>query len=128
METSTKTRKSPYDIIKGENGVVVSYMPKMEGIAAVVDLKTLIRITGGLRKFKFEDTKTVFCSDLMGSKDIEEYISLLKEELAFQMTCNKILTTSFEEARAEVIKAENQLMGEKQPLTERDINELKELS
>lgn len=131
METSTKAQKSPYkivDLIDGQRDIAVSYMPEMKGIAAVVDLKTLIRITSGLQKYKFDDMKTLFCERLMEATTMEEYVDLLQDELAFQMTCNKITTTSFDEAKADVARAEAALADSRKPLTEEEMKEIEDVS
>lgn len=102
-----KKDKQDYKIITIAGGdVAVSYLPEIKGTAAVVDLATLVRITKGLRAWKFTEIRDSFCMQLAESQSMDQFIGMLGQELAFHITCNKIAVTDLNLAAEAIAQAE----------------------
>src|SRR5260221_10728037 len=99
--------KQDYKVIAIAGGdIAVSYLPEIKGTAAVVDLATLVRITKGLRAWKFTEIRDSFCMQLAESQSMDQFIDMLSHELAFHLTCNKIAVTDLDLAAEAVALAE----------------------
>lgn len=87
---SETTKKPPYKLIKLGDGTAVSFLPEHKGIAAIVDLNTLQRISRLLGNTSLGDIKDEFIGKIEESGTMEEFTEVIAKELAFHSTFNNI--------------------------------------
>jgi hypothetical protein len=75
------------------NGVeleVPSFVPELTGQLAIVHLSVLQRLAALLPKASFSTIKNRVSDDILMTKNIDELIMVLENELAFQTSVNQI--------------------------------------
>jgi hypothetical protein len=86
-----KTEEKQPKLITLENGKeAVNFLPEHEGIAALVDLVTLQRLISSLPSAYFSRTKDQFIDAINDTENLDSYLEVVSNELAFHMTVNKI--------------------------------------
>ena len=76
-----------------QNGVelqVPSFVPELTGQLAIVHLSVLQRLAALLPKASFGTIKNRVSDDILMTKNIDELIMVLENELAFQTSVNQI--------------------------------------
>lgn len=78
-----------------ERSQAVLLTPKFTGKMAVVDLKTIKRLAALLPRASFNQIKNNMIDVIRDTENLEQFVSVLEEELAFHMSIN--LITEYEE-------------------------------
>lgn len=85
---------TPQEVVNLENGTqAINMTPSLEGSLALVHLSVIKRLIANLPVGTLEDTKTKITDRIFSAISLDEVLTVLEEELAFQRTVNVVSMT-----------------------------------